>query len=280
MEWSVEPGVLAWLVVVEALYVRAVRLLRGRGATVPRGQVVCWHVGIALQVLGLLSPIGGHADRLLSAHMAEHLLIADLAAPFLLAGPADAGPPAPVPPAVLVPLARRHRLRAVLRRMRRPLVAIPVYVAVLYSWHAGPLFEAAVRSSLVHALQHASFIAVGVLVWWSVLEPHKRRMTGRAVEDPAHPRRADGGDADRHGVRGDPHAAVRGRLRTGDRALGFSALGDQQTAGGLMISVDILIMVCALAWLFWRASEEDTRARDADPAAAGSGAPRASAAPR
>jgi putative copper resistance protein D len=280
MEWSFEPGILAWLIVVEALYVRAVRLLRRRGATVARGQVACWHAGIALQVLGLLSPIGSYADRLLSAHMAEHLLIADLAAPLLLAGLRTPVLQHLLPPAVLVPLARRYRLRAVLRRMRRPLVAIPVYVAVLYAWHAGALFEAAVRSSFVHALQHASFIAAGVLVWWSVLEPHKRRMTGALWKIPhiLGARMAGMLIGMAFVITRTPlYADVYG---TGERALGFSALGDQQTAGGLMISVDILIMVCALAWLFWRASEEDTRTADADAPAAAEQAARASVAPR
>jgi putative copper resistance protein D len=280
MDWSPEPGVIAWLIVVEVLYVRAVRLLRGRGATVPRGQVACWHVGITLQVVGLLSPIGAHADRLLSAHMAEHLLIADLAAPFLLAGLRTPVLQHLLPPAVLVPLARRQRLRAVLRRLRRPLVAIPVYVTVLYAWHAAPLFEAAVRSSAVHALQHATFIAAGVLVWWSVLEPHRRRMTGALWKIPhiLGARMAGMLIGMAFVITRTPlYADVYG---TGERALGFSALGDQQTAGGLMISVDILIMVCALAWLFWRASEEDTRTADADAPAAAEHAARASVAPR
>jgi hypothetical protein len=40
-----------------------------------------------------------------------------------------------------------------------------------------------VRNSFVHALQHMSFIGIGILVWWSALEAKRRRMPG-AVEDP------------------------------------------------------------------------------------------------
>ncbi len=270
MEWSLEPGVLAWLLVVEALYVRALRVLGRRGVRVPRGQVWCWHAGMALQVLGLLSPIGAYADDLLSAHMAEHLLIADLAAPLLLAGVRTPVLQFLLPPALLVPLARRRRLRAVMRRLRRPLVAVPVYVAVLYAWHAGALFEAAVRSPLVHAVQHASFVAIGILVWWSVLEPQRRRMTGALWKIP-------------HilGARlagmlvGMAFVVTRTPLYPGvydtrERPLGLSALGDQQTAGALMISVDIAIMVGALAFLFWAASREQDRA-DAATSAPASG---------
>src|SRR5215210_1659586 len=145
MEWSLEPGVVAWLLVVEALYVRAVRALRRRGAGVPRGQVACWHAGIGLQALGLLGPPGAHDEDLLTAHMAEHLLVADLAAPLLVAGLRTPVLQFLLPRPALVALARRDRLRAVLRRARRPLVAVPLYVAVLYGWHWAPLFEAATR---------------------------------------------------------------------------------------------------------------------------------------
>ena len=57
-------------------------------------------------------------------------------------------------------------------------MALPIYVLVLYGWHISIFFEAAVDHPLVHALQHASFIAIGVLVWWSVLEPKRRRLRG------------------------------------------------------------------------------------------------------
>src|SRR5918997_559154 len=79
-------AILVWLIVAEALYVRALRVLGRRGVAVPRAQVACWHLGLGLQAVALLSPIGSLADELLSAHMAEHLLLADLGAPLLLAG--------------------------------------------------------------------------------------------------------------------------------------------------------------------------------------------------
>jgi hypothetical protein len=38
MEWSLEPGVIAWLLLAEALYLRAVRILARRGVAVPAWQ--------------------------------------------------------------------------------------------------------------------------------------------------------------------------------------------------------------------------------------------------
>ena len=57
MEWSLEPGVIAWLLLAEGLYLRALRVLGRRGVAVRRWQVAAWHAGIALQAIGLLSPI-------------------------------------------------------------------------------------------------------------------------------------------------------------------------------------------------------------------------------
>src|SRR5215212_8815049 len=79
-------AIVVWLIVAETLYVRALRTLARRGVAVPRLQVGLWHLGLALQAIALLSPIGSLAEDLLSAHMVEHILLADLGAPLLLAG--------------------------------------------------------------------------------------------------------------------------------------------------------------------------------------------------
>ena len=150
----------------------------GRGVSVPRLQVVLWHVGLGLQAVALLSPLGSLADDLLSAHMAEHILLADLGAPLLLAGLRNPVLAFFLPRDVLVPLARRRRLRAAFRTLRKPLVAIPVYTVVLYGWHLSFAFEGAVRNELVHVAQHASFVFAGVIVWWSALEPKRRQLHG------------------------------------------------------------------------------------------------------
>jgi hypothetical protein len=53
----------------------------------------------------------------------------------------------------------------------------------------------------------------------------------------------------------------------GERGHGFSALADQQTAGAMMVAIDLLIMVFALCFFFLRASQdadaEDRRQREA-----------------
>ena len=171
-------AIVVWLVLLEGLYLRALRVLRRRGVGVPAWQIAAWHGAMVLWIVGLLSPIDSLGDDGLSMHMAQHLLIADLAAPLMLVGLRNPVLAFFLPRDVLVPLARTRWLRGGFRFLRKPLVALPVYALVLYGWHLSIFFEAAVRYPLVHALQHASFIAIGVLVWWSVLEPKRRRLRG------------------------------------------------------------------------------------------------------
>jgi putative membrane protein len=132
-------------------------------------------------------------------------------------------------------------------------------VLVLYGWHFAILFEAAVRHPFVHALQHMSFVGIGILVWWSALEPKRRRLHGDLWKVPY-----------LVGARmvgmflGMSFVLIRvpvytGVYASGDRGHGLSAIGDQQLAGGMMVTVDILIMVFALCFFFYRASQDADR---------------------
>jgi putative copper resistance protein D len=253
---TLDPGVLATIFVAEYLYLRALRILKVRGVHVPAANKVFWHIGISLWVIGLVSPIDDWGQDGLSAHMAQHLLIADLGAPFLLAGVRYPVLMFYLPRPALVTLAHWHWGRQTFRTLRKPLVAVPVYILVLYFWHFSFAFEAAVRHGAVHALQHASFVAIGVLVWWSALAPKKRRVPGELWKVPYLFAARMGGMFLGMGfvfIRVPIYTGVYG---SGDRVGGLSALQDQQLAGAMMVTLDILIMVFALCFFFLRASQD------------------------
>jgi putative copper resistance protein D len=267
---SLDPAGILLVALLVGMYVRAVRMLGRRGFRVPRGQQAAWYGGVALIAVGLLGPLDTLADDLLVAHMGQHLLIGDLAAPFLLAGMRTPVLQFILPRPLLVKLARRNGLRAAFRLVRRPLVALPLYVLILYTWHFAFAFQAALHHPWVHALQHESFLIAALLVWWPAIEPGKRPMPGelwkagyvlgaRTVSmflamafvisrHPAYSWYADRG-----------------------RTHGLSPLSDQQLAGGLMLCVDIVVMMAALAFFFWRASSQDQRRERAERAAAVAG---------
>ena len=259
VELTLDPGVLATIAVAEFLYLRALRILRGRGVAVGLWQKLAWHAGLGLWVAGLVSPIDALGEDLLSAHMAQHLLIADLGAPLLLVGARNPVLAFLLPRPVLVTVARSAWLRGAWRTLRRPLVAVAIYVLVLYGWHLGFAFEAAVRTPAVHALQHASFVGIGVLVWWAALEPKRRRVRGELWKIPY-----------LLGARmagmflGMSFVLIRvpiytGVYGSGERELGLSAVHDQQLAGGMMVVTDLLIMVFALCFFFWRSAQDADR---------------------
>ena len=257
---SFDPGPIVALALAAGLYARAVRVLRCRGRRVWVWQQVAWYAGIVLLALALFGPFDALADELLSAHMAQHVLIADLAAPLLLVGLRTPVLVFYLPRPVLVTLARRRRLRAVFRTLRRPLVAVPVYIGVLYAWHLGFLFEGALRNEWLHLLQHWSFVGASVLVWWAPLEPKRARVPGKLWKA-GHVLSARVGGmmlgmaflAMRTPVYGDFYGDAA-------RAYGLTPLSDQQIGGGLMMVVDLVVMLGALGFFFWRAAEDSDRA--------------------
>ena len=264
---SFDPLGLALVALLAAVFWRAVLVLRWRGYDVPALQQAAWWGGVALVAIGLLGPPEALSDDLLSAHMAQHMLIADLAAPLLLAGARTPVLQFLLPRPILVPLARRRWLRAIFRTLRKPLVALPLFVLVLYGWHFRFSFQAALEHPLVHALQHWSFIVASILVWWSVVDPSRRRLDpelwkighvlgmrlagmflGMAfilMRTQAYPW---------YGNRAEQH--------------GLSPLTDQQVGGGIMLGIDLVVMFLALGIFFWRSAAEHDRAEAAERAAA------------
>jgi putative membrane protein len=254
-----DPGAALLVLFTEFLYLRALGVLGRRGVSVPRTQILLWHGGIVLWAIGFFSPIHAWGDDLLSAHMAQHLLIADLAAPLLLAGARNPVLMFLLPKPALATLARSGWPRRAFRRLRQPLVAVPVYALGLYGWHFSVFFDAAVRHPFVHALQHMSFVAIGILVWWSALEPKRRRLRGELWKIPY-----------LLGARmvgmflGMSFVLIRVPIYTdvygaGERKWGLSALADQQIAGAMMVTLDLLIMVFALCFFFFKASQQADR---------------------
>jgi len=250
-----DPVLVLLLLAASGLYVRALRVLRRRRLAVSGWQQAAWWIGIGLLTVALLGPPDAYDDRLLSAHMSQHLLLGDVAAPFLLLGLRSPLLLFYLQRPALVLLARRRRLRHAFRVLRRPLVALPLYVLTVYAWHLATLFEGAVRHPLLHALQHECFLAANLLLWWSVIEPQRRRMGGQLWKiGYIFAARMSTMFLGMMFVfaRGIIYADVYGR---GMRE-GISAQADQRTAGGLMMTLDIVMMIVAASWFFWLASRE------------------------
>lgn len=254
MAFNFDPVIISLIALSAGLYARAIRRLGRRGYQVPRVQMLCWWVGLGLLAIGLLGPLASLSDELLSAHMAEHLLIADFSAPFLLAGirtPVGLFMP---PKPLLKSVARRKRLRALFGFITKPIPAIVIYVLVLYGWHLGPAFTDATNSAPIHALQHQSFLVANLILWWPALEPNRRPMPAPLwkVGYLLGARMAS--------VLMGAFFIVSNRAfypnlyaRTAPEH-GYSALSDQQLGGDIMMVADVVMMLIILGFFFARAA--------------------------
>lgn len=230
------------------LYLRACGILAERGRVIGMGQRVSYFSGLALILVAtqsFIDPVGEHS--LVSLHMLQHMLIADLPAPLLLYGVR-----APLlyffwPKPILVTFARMRPLRALWAWLRRPLVALSVWLIVLFAWHAPPLYEAALQYRLVHDLEHVSFALTGVLAWWPLMDPTHHRVEGRVWKSIyVFGARMVGG------ILGIILLTWPRQIYTyyGDRSreFGVSPLVDQQIAGSIMMTVDAAIVVLGVTY--------------------------------
>jgi len=105
--------------------------------------------------LAAVTALDEPADQLLSAHMLQHMLIGDLAP-------------------LLAVLAIRGTVLARPLAAVRPAPAFAVWAAALAVWHVPAFYDAALAHERLHMLEHATFVAGGVLVWSALLGVARR----------------------------------------------------------------------------------------------------------
>jgi len=174
--WSWDPTVLLGLAALVAVYVIAVRrnLLRDDDDTTPWFRRSSWRpwlfgIGIFSGFIALQSPIDTGGDRyLLSLHMVQHLFLMMVAPPLVLLGIAGVRPlPATVAP----------RSRAVWTFVTRPWPATLIFNVVLLIWHIPSWYDATLTTEWLHIVEHVTFIGVGVIFWWPIIDPLRGERT-------------------------------------------------------------------------------------------------------
>jgi cytochrome c oxidase assembly factor CtaG len=170
IQWSPEPSVLVGVAAMAVLYVLAWR--HGRAADSAHqpgyGRLALFCCGLLTIVVALVSPIDALGDQLLVMHMLQHILLLDIAPILLIMG---------LNKVLLRPLTRR--LNALERRagyLAHPAFAVIAYAGLMWVWHIPAMYDAALRSTGLHAVEHLCFAVVGGLYWWHVLSPIRSRM--------------------------------------------------------------------------------------------------------
>jgi putative membrane protein len=238
-----EAGVSATLLCAYAVpYGVRARTLARRRQRVASGRVACFAAGTVLLVAAVSPPVDDAAAARLSAHMAEHLVIGDLAPLLIVLG--LTGP-------LLAPLLRATGTRAT-RAVGHPVVAVALWAVDLYLWHLPGAYEAAVHHALVHGLEHACFFGFGANLWLALLGPLPKPAwfgNGARLAYVVIVRIAATMLAYAFVWSGTPfypHYAATAA------AAARSAVADQNAAGAVMLVEESVVMVALFAWLLAR----------------------------
>jgi putative membrane protein len=267
--WSLDPLAILALLAAAVLYARMYRRAAARSKAVGAGHWIPYAGGLIALVIALLSPLDAIGDRwLLSAHMAQHVLLSDIAPALLVLGLRS--------PVLSLGLAR-PALRAVapggrwgrtLAVATSPWVAIPLWALATWVWAIPPVFDFAAQHTVVHAFEHATLFYTGLALWWLIIDPMPRVRP-----------RPDGQRLALLGFSRIASAAVCLPLTwitttqyplyaSAPRAFGISAIADQQIAGAGMCFVEFLVFgIASAAGFISMLSRDDSRVAVAEQAA-------------
>jgi putative membrane protein len=227
------------LALLSLLYARRARFLRREGRAVPGWRQTCFYGGI-VTIAGALTALGDLSDELLTAHMAEHLLLGDVAALLIVLG--LTGP-------LIAPILR-IRFFDRLRVLAHPLIAFPLWAIDMYVWHLPVFYEAALNHLGVHLLEHTMFLALGINMWMCLFGPLPMprwfgnlgklvyivavRLTGTVLGN----------------VFLWSGSAFYPFYTHGDAVWRVSPIADQNLAGAVMMVEESILTLCLFCWLF------------------------------
>jgi cytochrome c oxidase assembly factor CtaG len=163
--WHLRPVLVAFVLLAVAVFAPAfARVRRDDPAGAPWTRAALFAAGLAVMVAPLCTPLNAAAERyLLSAHMLEHVLLAD-AGPALIVLSVRG----PIARALAVRLRPVHAVTDVLLR---PPVTLVLWALAIGVWHIPALYDRALSSPGLHDLEHATFALAGTLVWVQMIDP-------------------------------------------------------------------------------------------------------------
>ncbi len=151
--WHVHWDVVLVLAVLVGAYI-----LGARSYPTSHGRVTAFVLSQLLLYAVFLTPVETISlHYLLSVHLLQNVVVAEWAPGLAVYGIAPA-------------LARRLEASTAVRAVTHPLVALPLWLGTYFVWHVPSIYDAALahQGSLLH-LEHVSYFAAGVLMWWPVV---------------------------------------------------------------------------------------------------------------
>jgi len=164
------------LIAAEFVYVRGwYRLRNAIPNLVSVWRLAAFSCGLLTLWAVVASPLAAMDHHLLTAHMAQHLILMTVSAPLTLLGAPVIvllnGLAKPLERLVSGPLLRYSPVQTFGHLITHPLFCWFAGVATVLAWHAPVLFQLGMRSERWHEVEYACFFAAGILFWWPVVEP-------------------------------------------------------------------------------------------------------------
>jgi len=173
--WSANVAALAVYVVAAAAHLLGMRGEatgpRRPGQPRPLARAAAYQAGLLLALLAVVSPMGYWSYRFVWARDLQDVILAIVAPALIVLGAPWRRLPWPDQRAAGNAgdddAARRNRSPGwrVL-----PIVVTVAFCAIWWAWHLPALFDAALHSSAVYALEMASYLAAGVLLWLQLVD--------------------------------------------------------------------------------------------------------------
>jgi cytochrome c oxidase assembly factor CtaG len=204
-----------------------------------RARIAAFALAIGLMLAVFATPVQTIAlHYLLTAHLLQNVVMAEWAPALIVLA---------LPPALAAALARTH----VLRTLTRPAIALPLWLGTYFAWHVPRAYDFALgHPATVLHLEHLSYLAAGVALWWPVLQdvPHRLANGAKAAYVFA------------AFVLGSPlglllallPSAVYRTYRDGPGLWGLGPLSDQQLGGLTMVGEQAVVFFAVFTVFFLR----------------------------
>ncbi len=99
---------------------------------------------------------------LFSAHMVQHLVLAQIVPPLLLLA---------FPGWMFRPLVKKQWTRTLGSFLAKPVIAFVISTFVLAVWHVPFMYESAMRNHDIHITMHLTFLVASVIMWFPIVNP-------------------------------------------------------------------------------------------------------------
>jgi cytochrome c oxidase assembly factor CtaG len=179
--WELDPWIAPLLTLSVTLQLLGLaRMGPARARVAPPWRNAAYALAVLVLCIALFSPIDARADDDFAWHMVQHLLLMLVAAPLLAVSNAQFvalhGFPLATRRRVAGAVAAVPGVRAGGRHAGAPWLAAAAFAATTWLWHAPKVYDAALASPPLHAVEHLTFLFSAAVFWRMIATIGDRRL--------------------------------------------------------------------------------------------------------